>query len=1427
MSSGDFMNLTFRNTTTYRPDGSFIPEGYIFTVSSYGKQNWTNNLRLNSLVVSTFTLNSTFIVASTNTNNMVIFSSLTVSSTDSRNLTYSTLIGDTILTNNLTLNSNLNVGSTFASLHQASTFAGSSIGVYGVTASTTNVLLANLSTLSTGTHTAQTLTVTSTLTGSTMVMGGASVSTIGVSSLVGGAVQVTGLLTTSSLAVPGQTVFSTMLGSTVAAHALTLQSTLLGSSIQCVNLLSERATVNALTVPSTAVVSTAILNLATVSSFAASTLTTGLTLFSTLIGAAITASTLTLNTIVVNSTLITSTFATGSLNFSTLVGSSIVNNILAVTSTATISTTTTSTLVVNRVPTTEVDPPYKMVVEQGSGQNENAFYIGNSNGGSAQGLSIGMVNEGFSFFGSYAKIQGKRSGSAGTTNLILQPDTGKVGIGTTNPDAVLDVYAPTGTPATLFVYNGASGINSTGADMTVASFNIGSSGSGLYYDSIRIRVPNGAATSAARMDFCTPATVSDNAQITRLSIAPYTGYIGIGTTGPTNLLHIHSGNTNLAGLRLTSGSVGWGSGMLFENTTAMTGRTYGIYTDSLVGSFHFTDVSASLDRMVIDSTGQVGIGTATPSQKLHVYGNALIQGANSNIFNDVSQTGTTTTFNGSYGSLIQYATVGAGDINPVVRLSINSYFPTRDSTHWNNGASIQFFDVNTNSSYPTSIRGGALAFFTSEITAQTTGVAPLERMRIAPTGNVGIGTNNPIYNLHVHGDAGYIVHQIKNVSATGYSAIYLGTDDVNVGVIFKNGTSRTADGGVNTMTIRNDSGDLQLQGGGGAGMIVKVTSGYVGIGTASPSTILHVAKSVTTNADYSLMTFYQNTASGYYDWAIGPQVINSNALFSIRGGDDAAISSMSNFFNVHGNGNVGIGTTNPLYRLHALNGNASKALFGPNTTWGGFLLVGAGDNELTTTTRGQIIVTDGNLHLDAGRSKVLYLGYYANEAGFPNSINSTGTWTHNSALTVGGTIRGNSHWYWAPDTNWYCTATGNNQNFTFDMLNQGTYSGCTWGCWSDKNSRYILMVTGDTERVAVGMGNGTPAYTLDVGGDIHCSGSLYVGNNSNGTTSMYFGGVAGDHAYDHTVIEQRLYSGGENSELLLFKGNDPSGGSGPDRIRLRAGAIVFDTYSTYTTDRTAENIRMTISDSGAVSIVGALSAGSITTGGSLTGHEVYANSWFRVNGNGGLWFESYGRGLRSPDAEGNSYGNVCTHGTGRNGWSGYGMTTRHTIMSDGTNVGIHDNNNSWCIYFDGSRNCTIYGSLTVNGGISGAIPYGVIVMWSGSIDTIPSGWALCNGGKGTPDLRDRFIVGAGSSYGVGATGGADTVTLSTSQIPSHTHNYWIRYPVDCRDGSFSGKSGCWMSGPYTDTTLTTSATGDGGSHENRPPYYALCYIMKV
>ena len=147
----------------------------------------------------------------------------------------------------------------------------------------------------------------------------------------------------------------------------------------------------------------------------------------------------------------------------------------------------------------------------------------------------------------------------------------------------------------------------------------------------------------------------------------------------------------------------------------------------------------------------------------------------------------------------------------------------------------------------------------------------------------------------------------------------------------------------------------------------------------------------------------------------------------------------------------------------------------------------------------------------------------------------------------------------------------------------------------------------------------------------------------------------------------------------------------------------------------------------------------------------------------------------------------------------------------------------------------VSGNLEVSGVISGfgTVPVGGIIIWSGSENDIPDGWALCNGqtveGQTTPDLRTRFVVGAGGSYAVGDTGGAETVTLTVDQIPAHKHS--ISAQTVGYSGSFnssaeavtfdsSSKNNGWRS-------LSSGKTGGSQAHENRPPYYALSFIMRV
>ena len=134
---------------------------------------------------------------------------------------------------------------------------------------------------------------------------------------------------------------------------------------------------------------------------------------------------------------------------------------------------------------------------------------------------------------------------------------------------------------------------------------------------------------------------------------------------------------------------------------------------------------------------------------------------------------------------------------------------------------------------------------------------------------------------------------------------------------------------------------------------------------------------------------------------------------------------------------------------------------------------------------------------------------------------------------------------------------------------------------------------------------------------------------------------------------------------------------------------------------------------------------------------------------------------------------------------------------------------------------------------------GMIILWSGSAASIPSGWVICDGTNSTPNLRDRFVVGAGTTYAVGATGGStDAVVVShthtaTVTDPTHSHTFVVN--------DMSGSSGRQAPGVNTGTdagtkttasvatgiTVSNSTTGVSATNANLPPYYALCYIMKT
>jgi len=222
----------------------------------------------------------------------------------------------------------------------------------------------------------------------------------------------------------------------------------------------------------------------------------------------------------------------------------------------------------------------------------------------------------------------------------------------------------------------------------------------------------------------------------------------------------------------------------------------------------------------------------------------------------------------------------------------------------------------------------------------------------------------------------------------------------------------------------------------------------------------------------------------------------------------------------------------------------------------------------------------------------------------------------------------------------------------------------------------------------------------------------------------------------------------------------------------------------------------------------------------------------------------------SPSNINNAIRAVMGHLKGfQDGSSGDSLTNAGTLTSSGT-LAVTGNltldgasgTSGQVMVSQGSGNTPVWGS---------GFPSGGIIMWSGTIATIPSGWYLCDGNNSTPDLRNRFIIGANADdSGAAKTNVTGSATQSGGSkdaiVVSHTHTgttdsagahvHQVPSSFNTADGSSAGgylgqnvgttTFNTNSAGAHTHT-FTTDSSGSSGTNANLPPYYALAFIMKA
>ena len=300
-----------------------------------------------------------------------------------------------------------------------------------------------------------------------------------------------------------------------------------------------------------------------------------------------------------------------------------------------------------------------------------------------------------------------------------------------------------------------------------------------------------------------------------------------------------------------------------------------------------------------------------------------------------------------------------------------------------------------------------------------------------------------------------------------------------------------------------------------------------------------------------------------------------------------------------------------------------------------------------------------------------------------------------------------------------------------------------------------------------------------------------------------------------------------------------------DRDDLKIRSIDVTSESAFAKDVTFSG---NINVSGSGTFIGDLGVDELTarnanvTGIVTTSGDFYALGRFRdVNsnpGSAGQILSSTGNGVDWIDADTTSVANSVNVGVNVDG-----TDADQFVSFFGANSGNNPNRVDNDFTYNPSTNTLKVGNIIDSSGNASAFVTGMIILWYGDTTNVPGGWVLCNGSNSTPDLRDRFVIGAGNNFTAGSTGGNNSLTLTEANLPSHRHFVVSNsFGGQNRTGSNVSANNQVAKGTGAGNIFETynlastgsnasagrsSSVGSGTAIDNKPLYHALCYIMKT